>query len=116
MSIPGLQDSLAPGPAMPMLLLPTTEPAWSRGHGEEGATVGVQGLRLCSAGAPGAGSDAEGSWLPCQPESMGLYNKQSIDRSLRCRQSPAASGFLGPAPPFPRCWEQPPSLRRWKIR
>lgn len=63
--------------------------------------AGVQGLRLCCAGAPGAGSDAEGSWLLCQPESMGLYNKQSIDRSLRCRQSPAASGFLGAAPPIP---------------
>lgn len=111
-SILGLQDSMAPSPAMPMRLLPTTGPAWSRGHGEEGAMAGVQGLRLCSADAPGAGSDAEGSQLLCQPESMGLYNKQSIDRSLRCRQSPAASGFLGAAsPPFPRCWEQPPSPR-----
>lgn len=47
-SISRLWDSLALDPAMSMVLLPAVESVWSRGQGEEGAAMGVEGLWPCS--------------------------------------------------------------------
>lgn len=44
MSISRLWDSLALDPAISMVLLPAVRSVWSRGQGEEGATMGAQGL------------------------------------------------------------------------
>lgn len=48
MSISRLWDSLALDPSMSMVLFPAVRSVWSREQGEEGATMGVQGLWPCS--------------------------------------------------------------------